>query len=122
MRGTQNRLKREQLDRLFMNPCLTAYFDAVQFRFSRFPAQLHSNSRKVYWVCPSRGPGLRADRAAPLMPSARLATTDLHTECNASGLVSEETTPSLFAGQRGSPQVNFDDIHKEIASTLGLPQ
>ena len=70
---------------------------------------------------PAAWPIQRVHRAAPLVPSARLATTDLHAKCIASGVISEDWNFTLCRAMRLTT-LDFPDMHKEIGVRLKLRQ
>ncbi len=80
--------KRDQCGNVLMNTRLTPLFCSVHVPAStgkHFKVK-HSEGDRV---APAARPIQRVHRAAPLVPSARLATTDLPVKCIASGLISE---------------------------------
>jgi hypothetical protein len=71
------------------------------------------NIRKGVGFQPAAWPIQRVHRAAPLVPSARLATTDLPAKCIASGRISEGLGFHALHSKEAQA-LDFLDMHKEI--------
>src|SRR5688572_32561628 len=103
-----------------MNARLTPHFCPVHVP-ARRQEHLTQNIRKGVGFQPVAWPIQRVHRAAPLVPSARLATTDLLAKCIASSAISKGKEFHVCTAMR-RVAVNFPDIHKEIAVPSNLRQ